>query len=128
MTKAQQVYERIEALVASGLTKAEAFRQLAEELGQPAKSLQGAYYQHTKKLGGGGNGGGRRRTRKRETTPADALEDAKALLEEAIDSIDAEIEQAKERADEAKAEYEAMKASATERKQAIAAKIKALDS
>lgn len=126
-TKAQQVYERIEALVASGLTKAEAFRQLAEELGQPGKSLQGAYYQHTKKLGIGGNGP-KRRTRKRETTPADALEDAKAVLEEAIDSIDAEIEQAKERADEAKAEYDAMKASATERKQAIAAKIKALGS
>jgi len=128
MTKAQQVYERIEALIASGLTKADAFRQLAEELGQPAKSLQGAYYQHTKKLGIGGNGGGTRRTRKRETTPADALEGAKSVLEEAIDSIDAEIEQAKSRADEARAEYEAMKASAAERKQAIAAKIKALDS
>lgn len=128
MTKAQQVYERIEALVAAGLTKADAFRKLAEELGQPAKSLQGAYYQHTKKLGIGGNGGGRRRARKRETTPADALQDAKALLEEAIESIDAEIEEAKERTDEAKAEYDAMKASATERKQAIAAKIKALDS
>jgi hypothetical protein len=127
MTKAQQVYERIEALVASGAKKADAFRQLAGETGKPVKSLQGAYYQHTKKLGGGGNGP-RRRTRKRETTPADALQSAKAVLEEAIDSIDAEIEQAKGRADEAKAEYEAMKASATERKQAIAAKIKALGS
>jgi len=125
MTKAQQVYERIEALIASGLTKADAFRQLAEELGQPAKSLQGAYYQHTKKLGAGA-GNGQRRTRKRETTPADALEDAKAVLDKAIESIDAEIEQAKSRADEAKAEYDAMKASATERKQAIADKIKAL--
>ena len=127
MTKAQQVYEAIEAKVASGLTKAEAFRQLAEELGQPAKSLQGAYYQHTKKLGIGGNGP-KRRPRKRETTPADALEDAKAVLEKAVEDIDAEIEQAKERADEAKREYEAMKASANERKQAITAKIKALDS
>ena len=127
MTKAQQVYERIEALVASGATKADAFRQLAEELGQPAKSLQGAYYQHTKKLAGGGNGP-RRRTRKRETTPADALADAKGVLEEAIESIDLEIEQAKQRVDEAKAEYDAMKASATERKQAIAAKLKTLDS
>lgn len=124
MTKAQQVYEQIEALVASGLTKAEAFRQLAEELGQPAKSLQGAYYTYSRKA----NGGSTRKARKRETTPADALEGAKAVLEEAIESIDSEIEQAKERADEAKAEYEAMKASAAERKQAIAAKIKALDS
>ena len=128
MTKAQQVYERIEALVASGLTKAEACRQLSEEVGQPAKSLQGAYYQHTKKLGEGGNGGGSRRARRREPSPADALEDAEALLQRAIESIDAEIEQAKERADEARAEYEAMKASATERKRAIADKLKALDS
>lgn len=127
MTKAQQVYERIEELVAQGASKADAFRQLAEELDQPAKSLQGAYYQHTKKLGIGGNGP-KRRTRKRETTPADALEDAKAVLKDAIESIDAEIEQAKARADEAKAEYEAMKASASERKQAINAKLKALDS
>ena len=126
MTKAQEVYERIEALVASGLSKAEAFRQLEGELGQSAKSLQGAYYQHTRKLGGGN--GPKRLTRKRETTPADALDSAKAVLEEAVDSIDAEIEQAAERADEAKAEYEAMKASATERKQAIVAKIKALGS
>lgn len=122
-TKAQQVYEAVEAKVASGVTKAEAFRALGEETGKPAKSLQGAYYQHTKKLGGG-----TRKARKRETTPADALESAKAVLEEAIDSIDAEIEQAKSRSDEAKAEYEAMKASATERKQTIAQKIKALGS
>jgi hypothetical protein len=127
MTKAQEVYERIEALTASGMQKAEAFRQLADETGKPAKSLQGVYYQHTKKLGIGGNGP-KRRTRKRETTPADALEEAKAVLEEAVESIDQEIEQAKDRADEAKAEYEAMKASATERKQAIVEKIKALGS
>jgi hypothetical protein len=122
MTKAQEVYERVEVLVASGTTKADAFRKVAEETGKPVKSLQGAYYQHTKKLGGG-----TRTARKRETTPADALESAKALLEEAVDSIDTEIEQAKTRADEAKAEFEAMKASANERKDAITAKIKALD-
>ncbi len=122
MTKAQEVYERIEALVASGLTKADAFRQLGDELGQSAKSLQGAYYQHSKKLSG------TQRARRRETTPDDALESAKAVLEQAIESIDAEVEQAKTRADEAKAEFEAMKASAAERKQAIADRLKALDS
>jgi hypothetical protein len=122
-TKAQQVYERIEALVASGTKKADAFRQLAEETGQPVKSLQGAYYQHTKKLAGGTT-----RPRKRETTPADAVDSAKAVLATAIEQIDAEIEAARERADEAKREFEAMKASAQERKQAIKAKLAALDS
>jgi hypothetical protein len=122
MTKAQQVYERVEAMVASGTPKAEAFKALAKEFGQPVNSVRGSYYTHHKKVNGGSS-----RPRKRETTPADAVEDAKALLLRSIDRIDAEIAAAKERAEEAKAEYEAMKASATERKQAIEAKIAALD-
>jgi hypothetical protein len=125
MTKAQQVYEQVEAMVASGTEKADAFRQLATEYDQPVNSVRGAYYQHKKVLDGGT---GTTRTRKRETTPADAVESAKALLEKAIERIDAEIETAKERAAEAKTEFEAMKASAADRKQAITAKIAALDS
>ena len=121
-TKAQQVYERIEALVAGGVKKADAFRQLADETGQPVKSLQGAYYQHSRKA----NGGSTRSRTPRETTPADAVAQATETLEKALGSIDREIEVAKERADEAKAEFEALKASASERKQAITAKIKAL--
>ena len=121
-TQAQQVYERIEALTASGMSKADAFRRLADETGRPVKSLQGAYYQHSRKANGGS---GRSRT-PRETTPADAVAQAAETLEKALDSIDREIEIAKERADEAKAEYEALKASAADRKQAIKAKIEAL--
>ncbi len=122
MTKAQQVYDRVEAMVASGTSKADAFKELAKEFGQPVNSVRGAYYQHTKKVNGGTS-----RPRKRETSPADAVEDAKAVLLRSIEKIDTEIAAAKERADEAKAEYDAMKASATERKQAIEAKIAALD-
>ena len=44
MTKAQEVYERVEALVASGVSKADAFRQVADEYGQPFNSMRGAYY------------------------------------------------------------------------------------
>ena len=121
MTKAQEIYERVEALVAAGTKKAEAFRQLAEEYGQPVKSLQGAYYQHSRKANGGSTP-----RRKRETTTADALASAVATLEKALADIDAEIEAAKSRLDEAKAEYEALKGSAGERKQAIEAKIEAL--
>lgn len=123
MTKAQEVYERVNALVESGTTKAEAFRQLAEEYGQPVKSLQGSYYSHGRKANGGSSP---RRSRKRETTPADAVESAKALLERSIEAIDDEIEVAKERVDEAKAEFDALKASASERKAEIKAKIEAL--
>lgn len=122
MTKAQAVYERVEALVASGSTKADAFKRIAEETDQKVNSVRGAYYQHTKKLGGTA----RSRT-KRETTPTDAVEGAKALLQRSIDSIDDEIEAAKERAEEAKAEYENLRKSAGDRKTAIAAKIDALE-
>ena len=121
MTKAEQVRQRVDALVADGLKKADAFRQLSEELGQPVKSLQGSYYSTARKPGGGST-----RPRSRETTPADAVESAKAVLIKAIDSIDAEITAAKQRAEEAKAEFEALKASATERKQAIKAKLEAI--
>lgn len=120
MSKADQVRERIDALVASGLKKAEAFRTLAEETGQPVKSLQGAYYSATRKANGGS------RARKRETTTTDAVTQATTVLEAAIESIDAEITAAQTRAEEAKAEYEALKASASERTQAIQAKIDAL--
>ncbi len=122
MTKADQTREQIDALVAQGMTKAEAFRTLSEQTGKPVKSLQGAYYQATRKANGGST-----RPRKRETTPTDAVASAKALLEEAIEAIDAEIEAARERAEEAKAEYDAMRQTATARKQQIATKIKALD-
>ncbi len=122
MTKAEEVHQRIDALVAQGETKADAFRQLAEEYGQPVKSLQGAYYGFARKANGG-----KGRSRKRETTPADALEDAKAVLTRAIEAIDDEVGTAKERIDEAKAEHEALKSSANERKQAIQAKLDALE-
>lgn len=132
MTKAQEIYEKVEAMIASGeVKKADAFKTLAEQYGQPVDSLRGAYYQHKRVLDNGGNpptsGGGTRRTRRRETTSETAVESAIATLRRAIESIDAEIEVAKERAKEAQAEYEAMRASADERKAAIAAKIELLE-
>lgn len=122
MTKAEEVFTKVEALVAKGKTKAEAFKQLAGEYGQPVNSIRGSYYAHTS-----GNGG-TARPRRRETTPEDALADARASLERAIESIDREVETAKERSEEATAEYEAIQGSAEERKEAIEAKITALES
>ena len=122
MTKAEEVFMRVEQLVASGTPKAEAFKNLAAEYGQPVNSIRGAYYQNTRpKSGESGS-----RPRRRETTPDDAVADARAALERAIGAIDREIEAAKTRADEAKAEYEALKASATSRKEAIAERLEAL--
>ncbi len=126
MTKAQQIYERIEALVAAGSTKPDAFRQLAEELGQKFDSVRGAYY--TGRLQATGESGTprSRRPRKRETTEADAVAAAVATLEQAIASIEREVTAAEERAKEAQAEHEALAATSGPRIEAIRAKIAVL--
>ena len=121
MTKAQQVYDKVEALVASGVRKADAFQQVADEFGQPFNSMRGAYYAHTRTLGQSAS-----RSRKKTTTTEDAIESATIVLNRAIDAIDTEVADAKTRTDEAKAEYEHLKGSAEERKTAIKAKVDAL--
>jgi hypothetical protein len=123
VTKAQEVFEKVEALTTAGKTKAEAFKELAGEYGQPVNSIRGSYYQHTS--GSNGNGTAAK-PRRRETTPEDALADARAALGRAIASIDREVETAKSRADAAKAEYEALKASSSTRKAAIQERLEAL--
>jgi hypothetical protein len=124
-TKAQQIYDRVEAMIASGTDKADAFRQIAEEAGRPFDSVRGSYYSHKKKLEGG-DSAKPPRTRRRETNLDAALADARAALERAIEAISREVEAAKARADEAQAEYDALKASAGEREQAITERLEAL--
>lgn len=121
MTKAQQVYDKVEALVASGVRKADAFQQVADEFGQPFNSMRGAYYAHTRTLGLSTP-----RSRKRETANGDPIEQATSVLTRAVESIDAEVAAAKTRVDEAKTEYEHLRDTAAERKAAIQAKIDAL--
>ena len=121
MTKAQEVYDRVEALVASGVRKADAFRQVADEFGQPFDSMRGAYYTHTRSLGQSAP-----RSRKRETTTTDPIEQATIVLTRALESIDADVAAAKTRIDEAKADYEHLRDTAQERKATIQAKIDVL--
>lgn len=125
-TKAEEIYNEVEKRIAAGVDKAHAFKELAEETGRPFDSLRGSYYSHKRKIEGGEPGAKPSRTRRRETTPDDALADARAALERAVDSIDREVEVAKGRADETKAEYEALRDSAKERKEAITQRLEAL--
>lgn len=122
MTKAQEVFEKVNTLIEGGAERPDAFKQVAAEYRQPVNSIRGSYYSYSR----GATGGGKARTRRRETTPEDALADARAALERSIAAIDREVEVADERAKEAKAEHEALKASATERKTAIAERLEAL--
>ena len=125
MTKAQEVFERVEALVASGVRKADAFQQLADEYKQPKDSIRGAYYSHTRATGTATPSRGSR-PRKRQTTTEDAIEQAAIVLKRAIDAIDAEVELAKQRAEQATADYKHLRDSAEERKTAIQSRIDAL--
>jgi hypothetical protein len=124
MTKAQQVYERVEKLVAEGASRPDAFKQLAEELGIQPNSVRGNYYSGRPDAAGGN--GSTRRTRRRETTPEDAVADAVRVLEAAKDAIDTEVEAAAARAREAAAEHKAMAEAAPKRKEEIQARIDAL--
>jgi len=123
VTKSKEIYDQVNELIASGVEKADAFRQLSESLNRPFDSVRGSYYSHKKKVEGGET---KSRTRRRETTPEDALADARASLERSIASIDREVEVAEERANEAAAEAKALKASAADRKKAITEKLEAL--
>jgi hypothetical protein len=127
-TKAQEVYEKVNALMEGGMTRPDAFKQLADEYKQPVSSLRGSYYSYSRGATGDGNGNGKSRPRRRETTADDALADARAALERAMESIDREVETAKARADESKAEYEDLKSSASGRKKVIAERLAALES
>jgi hypothetical protein len=126
MTKAQEVHEKVEALVASDVRKADAFHQVADEYGQPFNSIRGAYYAHTRATSRTAPSSRSRRS-KREMTTADAIESATLLLNRAIAQIDTDIAAAKQRADDAKTTYEQLKDTATERKKEIQAKIDALN-
>jgi hypothetical protein len=120
VTKAKEVFTKVEALIAGGTSKADAFKQLAEEYGQPVNSIRGSYYAKTRSEGDSS------KPRRRETTLDVALAEARKGLEQAIVNIDREVEAAKSRADEAKAEHDALKASASERKAAISQRLEAL--
>jgi predicted nucleic acid-binding Zn-ribbon protein len=126
MTKAQQTYERIEALITAGTDRAEAFQQLAKEYRQPLHSIRSAYYVGRKQANGEVGTSRARRSRKRETTAQDAVARAIASLQQSITDIDSEVTASAERAREARAEHEAMAASAGPRIEAIRTKIAVL--
>lgn len=120
-SKAEEVHTKTEALIAEGMSKADAFKKLAAEYGQPVNSIRGSYYAFTS-----GKGNGKGRPRRRETTLEAAIGDARAALERSIAAIDVEVEAAEERARESAEEAKALRESATARKQAITERLEAL--
>lgn len=122
MSKAEEIHSRVEALVAAGTSRPEAFKQISAELGLKYDSVRGAFYTAVR----GPSGSRSAKPRRRETTPEDAIADARAALERGIEAIDREVEDAENRAKDAKAEAEALKESSAERKAAITKRLEAL--
>lgn len=121
-TRAQEIHERVERMVEDGMSRPDAFKQLAKEYSMQPNSVRGAYYS-----GRPGSGSpSPRRTRRRETTAEDAVADAVRVLEAAKEAIDSEVEAARTRAEEAAAEHKAMAEAAPRRKEEIQARIDAL--
>lgn len=125
-TKAEQIYERVEALKASGTSQADALKALATEFGQSPDSVRGAYYTGKRQATGQVSSQGRKRVLK-ATTAELAIESAINALRQAVENIAGELDAAKARADEATREHEELKATASERIAVIEGKIAALE-
>jgi len=119
-TKAQDIYARVEQVAAEGHSKQEAHEIVAKEFDMKPSSIRGATTIARRELGLTGP------KRVRETTTEGAVASAVETLERARDAIDHEVEHAKERADEAKREYDELRSSASDRKGQIETKIEAL--
>ena len=127
-TKAEQIRQRIDALVEQGTKKADAFRAVAAELDLTVDSTRGSYYSAKRAAEGRttpSSGSSRRRGRK-ATTTEDAVEAAVNAMRQSIEAIEHELQLAKTKAEDAQAHYESLQQTATERIAAIEAKIAAL--
>jgi hypothetical protein len=120
MSKSQDIHDRVETVASEGHSKKDAHEIVAKEFGMKPSSIRGAVYQARKERGLTGP------RRVRETTTEGAVASAVETLKSAREAIDEEIGHAKERAEEAKREYDELKGSASDRKAEIETKIKAL--
>jgi hypothetical protein len=120
MTQAEKIHTRVNELMDDGMSRPDAFKQVAGEFNVQVNSARGSYYSFSR------GATGKSRPRRRETTPEAALADARASLEKSIEAIDREVEVAEEYAAGAAAEAKALRDSADARKQAIAANLEAL--
>jgi len=128
ITEAEKVYTELTQLTASGMAFADGVRKVAADTGKKEGAVRANYYNHKKKLDGGvATTAGRRGRPEPEALTVDgALAQARAILERAVVSIDAEVEAAKAEMDAATGRYKALVASVKDRKAELQQKIKAL--
>lgn len=123
----QSYYEDVEALKASGVSNADAIRQVADKYGKNVNAVRGGIHQWRSRHVNGGTTSGTRRTRRTAATSVEsAVADARRLLESARSSIDREIDGAKAELDAAQQRYDQLISSAEERKRDLENKIRLL--
>lgn len=121
----QQYYEEVEALKASGVSNADAIRQVAEKHGKKENAVRGGIHQY-KSRHLDGNGSSPTRRRRATASVEDHLAQARQSLEQALALIDREVDDAKAALDAAQQRYDAAVASVKDRKADIEKKLKAL--
>lgn len=122
----QAYYEEVEALKGSGVSNADAVRQVAGKYGKNENAVRGGIHQYKAKLAGGSTGGARRSRRSAATSVDDLVGAARRSLEEALKLVDREVEQAKAALDAAQEHYDRAVAGVADRKADIERKLKAL--
>lgn len=121
----QKYYEEVEALKSSGVTNAEAIRQVAEKYGKKENAVRGGIHQYkSRHVDGNGSAPGRRR--RPTVSVEDHLASARQSLEQALALIDKEVDDAKAALDAAQARYDEAVASVKDKKSDIEKKLKAL--
>ena len=122
ITKAEQTYTAIGKLLDGGMRLADAVRQVAAETGRSEVAVRASYYNWRAKLDPP-----RRRGHAGEPmSVADAIREARQLLEHALGLVDAEVETARAEMEAAIERYETLKASAAGRRSELEGKIAAL--
>jgi uncharacterized protein YoaH (UPF0181 family) len=123
-TKGQTYYEEVEELKASGMSNADAIRQVAKKHGANENAVRGGIHQYRSRHADGSSP--RRGRRSSATTVEDYVANARKALEAARDLIDREVEQAKSELATAQKRYDDVVASVSDRKADIENKLKAL--
>src|SRR5580765_7590019 len=122
-TLSQTYYEEVEALKATGVSNADAMREVAKKHNKTENAVRGAIYQYRNRQGGTG---APRRGRKSGQTVEDLVAGARQALEQALALVDREVDEAKAALDAAQARYDEAMAGVKDKKAEIQKKLKAL--
>jgi transposase-like protein len=121
----QVYYEEVEALKASGLSNADAVREVASKHGKKENAVRGGIHQY-KSRHVGTSAPAAKRSRRTATTVDDYFTTARKALEDALSLVDREVDEAEAALAAAKARYDEVVGSVKDRKADIERRLAAL--